>query len=321
MIITVTLNPALDKTAYVDEMKVCALNRLRDVQHDAGGKGINVSAMIRSLGGRSITTGFAGGSTGEELLAGIAGKGLDADFVRIAGNTRTNLKVVNNAGGLTELNEPGPEIKPEEWSEMEQKLAGYGKAGNTVVLSGSLPIGLDDNTYQKLSAMLRHRGATVLLDADGKALKNALSSPQDEIPDYIKPNRNELLRYFDITDDDAVTEVQLIELCQSLIDKGIQLVALSMGEAGALFVNKNEIWRAKAIPVPVRSTVGAGDSMCGALVYGLEQGLADEQCFALAMAASAATCTTDGTKAPEHAWIANLLKRVLMEKIQLLNYS
>ena len=315
MIITVTLNPALDKTAHVDMMMAYGLNRLRDIMFDAGGKGINVSALIRSLGGNSITTGFAGGDAGEELLSGISSKRLEADFVRIAGSTRTNLKVVDNSGGLTELNEPGPEIKPEEWFAMEQKLSGYGTAGNTVVLSGSLPAGLGDNTYQKLSAMLRRRGTTVFLDADGKALEYALSSSPDEIPDYIKPNRHELLQYFGIADDYTITEVKLVELCQSLLYKGIKLVALSMGDAGALFVNNNGIWRAEAIQVHVRSTVGAGDSMIGALVYGFEQGLKDEQRFALAMAASAGACTTEGTKAPDHKLITTLLTKAYIEKI------
>ena len=124
MIITVTLNPALDKTASVDVMRANALNRLQNVQLDAGGKGVNVSAIIRSLGGRSVAVGFAGGGAGEELLSRIAGKGLEADFVRIAGSSRTNLKIVDNSGRLTELNEPGPEITPEEWQEMEKKLSG-----------------------------------------------------------------------------------------------------------------------------------------------------------------------------------------------------
>jgi len=314
MIITVTLNAALDKTAFIDEMKPYALNRLQEVKVDAGGKGINVSAIIHSLGGRSIATGFAGGSAGEKLLSEISTKGLEADFIRIEGNTRTNLKVIDHSGQLTELNEPGPVIKPEEWSAMEQKLSDYGVAGNIVVLSGSLPTGLADNTYQKLSAILRRRGAEVFLDADGKALELALSAPPNEIPDSIKPNRHELLRYFGIADHDKITEKKWVELCLSLLDKGIKLVALSMGEAGALFVNKKGIWRSKAIPVSVRSSVGAGDSMCGALAYGFEKRLEDEQKFALAMAASAAACTTEGTKAPERALIAALSTKVSIEK-------
>jgi 1-phosphofructokinase len=311
MIITVTLNPALDKTARVDVVRPNALNRLRDLTLDAGGKGINVSAMIRALGGESIAVGFSG----DELLSLIAKKGLRGDFVRIAAAIRTNLKVVADDGALTEFNEPGPRIEPGEWRELEQKLSGYGVAGNTVVLSGSLPAGLGRDTYQKLSVMLRRAGAAVFLDADGEALKRALDSGPEGIPDYIKPNRYELLQYFGIPDDNSVTEAKLAELCRVLIGRGIKLAALSMGEDGAMFVSGKGVWRAQALPVQVRSTVGAGDSMSGALVYGIEQGLPEEQCFALAIAASAGACTTEGTNPPSRALVDTLLTQTKIEKI------
>jgi 1-phosphofructokinase len=314
MIITVTLNPALDKTARVDTVRVNALNRLRDITLDAGGKGVNVSAMIRALGGESIAVGFSGG---EELRSLIAKKGLKSDFVRIAAVTRTNLKVVADNGALTEFNEPGPEIRDGEWRELEQKLSGYAVKGNTVVLSGSLPAGLGKDTYKKLSVMLRRAGAAVFLDADGEALKHALDAGPDGVPDYIKPNRYELLQYFGIADDERAgqPETKLVELCRVLLGRGIKLVALSMGEAGAIFVNGEGAWRAPALPVQVRSTVGAGDSMTGALVYGFEQGLPEEQCFALAMAASAGACTTEGTNPPSCALVDTLLTQVRMEKM------
>ncbi|MDR2740917.1 MAG: 1-phosphofructokinase [Treponema sp.] len=315
MIITVTLNPALDKTARVDVVRANALNRLRDVTMDAGGKGVNVSAMIRALGGESIAVGFSGGGAGEELQSLIAQKGLKSDFVHIAAVTRTNLKVVADNGALTEFNEPGPEIQPGEWAEMEQKLSGYGTEGNIVVLSGSLPAGLGKDTYKKISAMLRRAGAAVFLDADGEALKYALDSCLEEIPDYIKPNRYELLQYFGIPDDDGVRETKLAELCRTLLDKGVKLTALSMGEAGAVFVTREGIWRSPAPPVQVRSTVGAGDSMAGALVCGFEQDLPEEQCFALAMAASAGACTTEGTNPPSRALVDALLTQTRVEKI------
>ncbi|MDR2768109.1 MAG: 1-phosphofructokinase family hexose kinase [Treponema sp.] len=315
MIVTVTLNPALDKTARVDTVRPGALNRLRDVTLDAGGKGVNVSAMIRALGGESIAVGFSGGGAGEELQALIAKKGLRSDFVRIAAVTRTNLKVVAGDGTLTEFNEPGPEIRPGEWRELEQKLSGYGAKGNIIVLSGSLPAGLDADTYQKLSVMLRGAGAAVFLDADGEALRRALESGPDGVPDYIKPNRYELLQYFGVTDDGTVTETRLAELCRALIGRGVKLAALSMGEAGAIFVNGEGVWRAPALPVQVRSSVGAGDSMTGALVRGFEQGLPLERCFALAMAASAGACTTEGTNPPSRALVDSLLTRTRIEKI------
>jgi 1-phosphofructokinase len=315
MIITVTVNPALDKTARLDELRPGALNRLREVTLDAGGKGVNVSAMIRSLGGDSIAVGFAGGGAGDELLSRIAAKGLRGDFVRIAAVTRTNLKIVAADGSLTEFNEPGPPVQGGEWRELEQKLSGYGAKGNTVVLSGSLPAGIGADTYKKLSVMLRGAGAAVFLDADGEALKQALESGPEGVPDYIKPNRYELLQYFGIRDDEAVTETKLAELCHILIARGIKLAALSMGADGAMFVSRDGVWRSAAVPVKVRSTVGAGDSMTGALVHGFEQGLPMEQCFALAMAASAGACTTEGTNPPTRALVNTLLTRTRIERI------
>ncbi|MDR0785741.1 MAG: 1-phosphofructokinase family hexose kinase [Treponema sp.] len=315
MIITVTLNPAIDKTGYVDAIRPRSLNRLRNVQIDAGGKGVNVSAMIRALGGESIAVGFAGGGAGEELLSRIAQKGLRADFVRIAAVTRTNLKVVDNDGALTELNEPGPAIQATEWREMENKLSGYGVQGNIVALSGSLPAGVGADTYKRLSALLRRVGAAVFLDADGEAFKLALENGPDAVPDYVKPNRFELLQYFDVADDDSVSDAKLADLCRSLLDKGVKLVALSMGGDGAIFVNKNGVWRAPGLSVQARSTVGAGDGMTGALVYGFANALTDEQCFALALAASAGACTTEGTNPPKRALVDELLEQTRIERI------
>jgi 1-phosphofructokinase len=287
---------------------------LRDVTIDAGGKGVNVSAMIRALGGNSIATGFAGGGAGEELIARIAGKGLEHDFVRIASITRTNLKVIDDEGALTELNEPGPEITGDEFSAFEKKLVTFGTRGNTFILSGSLPRGIKNDAYKKLCEILRQNGAAVFLDADGEALELALGAGPDSVPNFLKPNRYELLKLFGIHDSGEITEAVLSQLCVRLLDRGVSLVCLSLGHEGALFVGRQGIWRSRALPVTVKSTVGAGDSMVGALVYGFENGLPEEQCFALAMAASAGACTTEGTNPPSRVLVDELLKHVSLQK-------
>jgi 1-phosphofructokinase len=319
MIITVTLNPALDKTARVENMLPNTLNRLSDVLVDAGGKGVNVSAMISALGGNSLATGFAGGGAGEELLSKIAGQGLAHDFVRIASVTRTNLKVVDAKGSLTELNEPGPEITAEEYSALEKKLLGFGTKGNTFVLSGSLPRGLKSDTYKKLCGLLRQNGAAVFLDADGPALELALNSDTSalhgtELPNFIKPNRYELLKLFSMEDQETSEKI-LARLCLQLLDKGVELVSLSLGAEGALFASAEGIWRCPGLPIRVQSSVGAGDSMVAALVYGFEKGLGTEECFALAMAASAGACTTEGTRPPSRNLVDEYLKQVSLQKI------
>ena len=315
MIVTVTLNPALDKTARTDEVNARSLNRLHDVRLDAGGKGINVSAAIGALGGKSLATGFAGGMPGDELLSLVAKKGIAADLVRIAGPTRTNLKVVDRCGGLTEFNEPGPEITAAEMKELTDKLYRHGTDCGVVVLAGSLPGGIDVRAYADFCGMLKDAGASVFLDADGDALRHALEAGSGGAPSCIKPNRHELLQYFGISDEEGTTTEKLVELCQSLVDRGIGLVALSMGQRGAIFVNDGGAWQARAIPVEVRSTVRAGDSMMGALAYGFELKLPDEQRFALAMAVSAGACTTEGTNPPDRTLVDGLLGKVRIEKI------
>ncbi|MDR1747559.1 MAG: 1-phosphofructokinase [Spirochaetaceae bacterium] len=309
MIITLTLNPALDKTAAVDIMRVNALNRLRNITVSAGGKGINVSSVIRNLGGTSLAMGFAGGASGEELLRQITDRGIPHDFVRSRGDTRINLKVIQNGGGLTELNEPGMAPSSGEWAELKKKLLNRAGPGVLFVLAGSLPPGLPDDTYRELCLTLHKTGAQVFVDTDCAPLKLALESP----PDFIKPNRDELLRYFGVRNP---SEEQLLEMCGKLLATGIKLAAVSLGSEGALFAAEGQMWRAPAVPVTVQSTVGAGDAMVGALAYGIDKGLPLEECFALAMAVSAGAAATPGTQAPSEDSIQELLTRVVLEKVR-----
>ncbi|MDR1128143.1 MAG: 1-phosphofructokinase family hexose kinase [Treponema sp.] len=312
MIITVTLNPALDKTAAVDVMQANALNRLGSVTTDAGGKGVNVSALVKNLGGATLATGFAGGHTGEELLSRISDRGIDHDFVRIKAATRTNLKVMAKDGRLTELNEPGPLVLGEEWEALEKKLLSFAAVKGTLfVLSGSLPRGLQDDTYKKLCIALQSAGAKVFVDADGEAFRLAMEAP----PDFIKPNRYELLQYFGVEDKGERTGGYLLGLLRKLLGRGVKLAALSLGGAGALFASGEYAWRADALSVPIRSTVGAGDSMTGALAYGIDKGLPLEECLALSLAASAGAVTTAGTKAPEAPVVNALLKQVTLRPV------
>jgi 1-phosphofructokinase len=312
MIVTVTLNPALDKTAWVDRLRPASLNRLSNITVDAGGKGVNVSAVIRELGGESVATGFAGGGAGGELLSRIDAMGIRADFAPIAGSTRTNLKVVDERGELTELNEPGPDVSGDEWRTLEKKLLGYAKAGTIFALSGSVPPSLDADVYAKLCALLKGAGASVFLDADGEAFRAALDG--ESVPDFIKPNRYEVLQYFGLPDSES-SDADLVGYCEQFLAKGCKTVALSLGAAGALFADAGGVWRASALTVDVRSTVGAGDSMCAALLYGTERGMDAESRYALAVAVSAAACATAGTKPPPRGLIDSMVSQVVMRKI------
>ncbi len=310
MIVTLTLNPALDKTADIAPLVVGGLNRIQKSELDAGGKGINVSKLIAALGGKSVATGFVGGSTGDALLRMVDDLSLDHDFVRVQGTTRINLKLLDEQHGITEVNDPGVIVTVEEEALLLQKLFAFIDKDSTetlFVLAGSMHAGARPSFYKELTASLKAKGAYVFVDADGEAFAEAVNAA----PDFVKPNKEELLRYFNKDTTTDVTTDELIDLCKELIaSKHIGMIALSLGHEGAIFVTKEQCAIAPVLRVPVSSTVGAGDSMVGAVAYAFMQGHTFEETIRLAMACSAGAVTTEGTKAPSITCINRLLEEV-----------
>jgi 1-phosphofructokinase len=304
MIITVTMNPAIDKTVELKNLERGSLNRLKNVITDVGGKGINVSKTIKALGGETIATGFIGGSGGRFIKKVLKEQGIKTDFVEIKNEVRTNLKVLEEGDVVTELNEPGPVVSKEEFIELEQKLLGYAKKGVIFILAGSVPEGIDKTVYGELITKLKKKGAEIFLDADGELFSYSLEAG----PDYIKPNRAELQEYYHLNyrPDDK----ELIENGKELLKKGIRMVVISLGEKGALFLTKDKIIKCPGLKVEVHSTVGAGDAMVAALAYALNMGFVLEECVKLAMAASAGAVTTQGTKPPARDVVDQLIKKV-----------
>lgn len=309
MIITLTMNPALDKTMEVEELILGGLNRVQNVQIDAGGKGINVSKMIKSLGGDSLATGFVGGESGDKLLKIVENIGLKQDFIKIVGETRTNSKVFDKEYGITELNETGITLSKQDEQKICDKLVKLADEKAIFVLSGSLPAGVEADFYQKLITLLKEKEARVFLDADGEAFKFGVKAKSN----YIKPNLYELTQYFNVKEDISLTEIK--ELCQKLIDSGIELVAVSMGEKGAMFVTEDKALYIEGLDVKVSSTVGAGDSMIGAMVYGMEQKMSLEDLIKLSMAAASGAVMTEGTKPPTREVVEKLKENVKLEEI------
>lgn len=308
-IVTVTLNPALDKTAVVDDLRPGELNRLKDVIVDAGGKGVNVSRMIAALGGASTASGFIGGGSGEEIARALTSAGIAHDFVRIGGTTRTNLKVLDRENRLTELNEPGAEISPDELATLRQRIGNMATPDTLFVFSGSVPRGVAPDIYAVLIREVRQRGARAYLDADGEAFRQALAAA----PDFIKPNRHELLEYFQAGE---ATDLRgLAGMCRKFLGLGAGSIALSMGVDGALFIASGETLYAPGLSVPVRSSVGAGDSMVGAMAFAAARGLPWREAARLAMAASAGAVTTAGTRPPDRALVERLATQVVFETL------
>lgn len=308
MIITVCMNPAIDKTIEIERLVPGGLNRIQKIEQDAGGKGINVSKTIHALGGKSVATGFLGGNAGKIIESVLKENEIPCDFVYIEGETRTNTKVLEKSGDVTELNEPGTAISEEKLQELLDKLKGYAKEDTLFVLSGSIPKGVDKEIYGKITALVHKKGAKVLLDADGELFRKSLPYG----PDIIKPNREELSEYAGL--ENAATKEELKKLAGNFMQQGISTVAISMGKSGAMFLWNGYEAECPALSVKAHSTVGAGDAMVAALAYAWESRLDREETIRLCMAASAGAVTTIGTKPPSRELVEELKKQVVIIK-------
>lgn len=260
MIYTLTLNPSVDYYLNTDSLVIGATNRSKSENLIFGGKGINVSLMLKELGIDSTTFGFIGGFTGDALKAHLESIGLKTDFVELEkGITRINVKIKSNAE--TELNSAGPDITTAEYEELISKLDAL-KDGDTLVLAGKIPPSLPASVYAEISAMLSDRNVHIIVDAEGEALLSALKHN----PFLIKPNLAEL--------EGAVgkkleNREDILSAAQILQNLGAKNVLVSLGENGALLLDEQSNTYIQPAPdVDVINTVGAGDSMlAGFLAY------------------------------------------------------
>ena len=289
-IVTVTMNPALDKTVTVENFEAAKLNRIQDIRLDPGGKGINVARVLKRFDTEVMAWGLLGGLTGRLLAWKLEELGIPSDFLEVEGETRTNLKVVDKlTGETTEINEPGVQVGPETADRFLERFESGISDYDCLLLGGSLPPGLPEDWYRRLISIAKSKGVPALLDADGKAFHHGIEAA----PWAIKPNIHELEGYCGRKL--YTFEDMLHEACK-LIDKGIGLVQISMGGDGSLLTDGREAFLARPFPITPASTVGAGDSMVAALAYGLLRGLGNEEMARLASAAGTVTASKPGTQ-------------------------
>ncbi len=309
MIITVTLNPAVDKTGVVETFQPGAVNRLKSVRMDPGGKGINVSKTLNMLGQKSRAVGILGGNTGAWIEAALHTAGIDTDFVMVEHPTRTNLKLIDCvSGGTTDINEPGATVTEKTLDEAKERLLSGLKRDDIVVFSGSLPPGAPDTLYGDWASLCREAGAKAFVDADGESLRHAV----DAVPYAVKPNLHELSR---LIGQELAGINNILASGKRLIDRGVTLAAISLGGDGALFLSGNACYRGYGLTVEARSTVGAGDSMMAALAFGEARGMDFEETARLAIAVSAASVMQSGSQSADPSTVQELLGRVRLEKI------
>jgi 1-phosphofructokinase len=309
MIATVTLNPAIDKSLTVPRFEVGKTNRGEVTRIDAGGKGINVAKAVKQFGAEVCALGFVAGSNGHFILEALAASGIPADFSNVPGETRVNLKIHDPVHGTeTELNEPGFQVFPEHLQAMKEKIKEYSPRCDVMIFSGSLPPGAPPETFAELISIASALGAKCMLDTAGPALKYGVEAR----PLLVKPNRAEVEG---LLQERLNTRTELAKAARKLLEMGAEEAVISQGADGAVAATKHDLLSARPPAVAPRSSVGAGDAMVAALAYGEASRLPFRDSFHLAMAASAAAVTMEGSKVAELALVHSLLPQVQIEEI------
>ncbi|WP_405685722.1 1-phosphofructokinase family hexose kinase [Streptomyces sp. NBC_00057] len=321
MILTVTLNTALDLTYGVPELVPHASHRVSDMSERPGGKGLNVARVLSALGHETAVTGFAGGSTGavlRELLAGMSPQDtatkaengatpapapITDALVTVAGNTRRTIAVVDRAtGDTTQLNEPGPLVTTDEWTTLLGRYEELLTGADAVALCGSLPPGIHVGAYAELVRLARTAGVPVLLDTSGEPLRRGIAAR----PDLIKPNADELAR--------LTGSREPLRATRDARRRGAHGVVASLGPDGMLAVTPDGVWQASPPAKVLGNPTGAGDSAVAGLLSGLVEGLSWPDRLRRAVALSTATVLSPTAGDFDRAAYEELLPRVGIEE-------
>ena len=301
MIYTVTFNPSLDYIVSVDDFKLGLTNRTSSELILPGGKGTNVSTVLKNLGLESTALGFVAGFTGNEIVKRLNDMGIKSDFISIEnGISRINLKLKSIDG--TEINGAGPDISEDKVNELMDKLNQL-KEGDVLVLAGSIPSSMSDNIYRDIMADLKDRGVMIVVDATKDLLLNVL----EYHPFLIKPNNHELGEIFDVK---LTTREEVIPYGRKLHEKGARNVLVSMaGEGAVLIAEDGQVFDAPAPKGKLINGVGAGDSMVAGFVAGWIEKQDYEYAFHMGVASGSASAFSENLATKEE--IINVYNQVM----------
>ena len=303
MIYTVTLNPSIDYIVRLDKVLIGSVNRMDSDDKFAGGKGINVSRVLKRLGIENTATGFIGGFTGKFITDTLKEEGISSHFVEVEQDTRINVKI--KADAETEINGPGPEISNQKLEELEKFLSSL-TSEDTVVFAGSSPKNLGNVVYKKLIGITRKTGAQVVCDFEGQTLLDSLEFE----PLLVKPNNHELGDIFGVK---LESLDQIESYARQILDKGAQHVIISMAGDGALLVTRDGAYFAKPIKGNVKNSVGAGDSMVAGFTGEFVRSGDVIQAFKWGVACGTATTFSDDLAKADY--IKEIYEKVEVEKI------
>lgn len=309
----VSANPAIDKRMRVPKLATGRVNRASAVRADPGGKAAHVAMVLRTLGADPLWIGFAGGNTGQALLSGLRDLGIRVQPMTVSQETRTNLEVIDDDGGVTEILEPGQPLALKDWDSFfaacDQSFSQETRSG-IVIASGSLPSGAESSTYARLTELVHRRGHKMFLDASGEPMREALSAA----PDFVKPNHEEAEW---LIGDKIGDRQSWKNAVGKLIQRGARSAVVSLGHDGFVWQTGtgHETYYAKAPGVTVKSSVGSGDATVAAFAFAEASRFDAEKTLRLAAACGTANCLADAPGGASEADIRDLEARVHIEKL------
>ena len=304
MIVTVTLNPALDRTYFIKDFAWNRTIRASQAVPGMGGKATDASWILGELGYANLALGFAAGDTGRLMEKMLRQRGCKTDFVWVEGETRTNIVIISDEGkGQSTLTEPGLQIDTRELDKLKDKFSAALKSASCVLIGGTIPPGLDVSIYTELVTQARQAGLPVIFDASGPGLKAGMQGR----PTVAKPNIDEIAELYG----QSVTNIEeAYKAGRELQDKYGAALVITLGKEGALAVLPGRAYRIPVLAIPVVSTAGAGDAVSAGLAAALSEGKPLEEGLRLGFAAAAAVCLTPATADCRRADVERFLPQI-----------
>ena len=318
MIVTVTLNPSVDKVYWVDSLKICQitqeefLTRAARSSTSAGGKGVNISRFLSAFGMDNIAMGFVGGNTGHVVVRYLQKKGVTTNFVWTLDETRINVVIIESGRDHSPnlINERGPQITEPELERFMRRYRRVVKQASWVVLAGSLPLGIDAGIYAELATIARDDGAKVVVSAGGEALTRALGA----CPYLVKPDTRERM----LLEGKQLTSVEaIIAAGQQVIACGAQMVVISHDVTGDIAITPDAVWEIQAaVPTSLfKNLVGADDAFLGGILYKLALDAPVEEALRFGLAAGVASAESEKKICEDRAQVEAEMEKVTVRKI------
>lgn len=310
MIGTITLNPCIDKTVVIDGFHYGGMNRVSSSRDDISGKGINVSIALSQLGARVRTLGIDYKNSTQTVKKSLEKFNIGYESIDVEGTLRVNVKVMDQETSITtELNQKGDYVGADKLKEFDQILEAALENLNILVVTGSVPPGVNTSYYFEIVRKAREKGVKVILDAEGELLMSGLEAK----PYLIKPNLYEFEMAFGLKTKEMS---DIISVCRKIIESGIEVVCLSMGEEGALIVDREKAYRCKPSKIEVQSTQGAGDSLVAGMCVAMEEQVTLDQMLRYGVACAQGSLIKSGTQLCTKEDFEYFKKEICIEQIK-----